>query len=95
MASWSINNVLNTSSLGVVNEEIEVVSRLHQVVVLSKGTTGMANGSNETSTRLVKETAKTQAFPTRAQLSLLPSNIREVNACALCKTATDVQVENA
>ena len=66
-----------------------------QVVVFSNGNTRMANGTNETNTWVVKETAKTQASPARAQLSLLPSNIRGINACALCKTASNVQVEDA
>ena len=60
LTMWSFNNVLNTSSLGVSNEEIEVVNGLLQVVVLSKGNTRMANGSDETSTGVVKEIAKTQ-----------------------------------
>ena len=55
---WSINNVLNTSSLGVRNEETEVVNGLLQVVALSKGNTGMANGNDETSTGVMKETRR-------------------------------------
>ena len=41
-----------------------------QVVVLSNGNTKMANRSDETRTRVVKEIAKTQASPARAQLCL-------------------------
>ena len=37
LVRWSINNVLNTSSLGVRNEETEVVNGLLKVVALSKG----------------------------------------------------------
>ena len=39
------------------------------MVVLSKGNTGMADGSDETSAGVVKETVKTQASFTRAQLT--------------------------
>ena len=65
------------------------------MVVDSNGNTRVANGRDETSTQVVKETAKTQASPARAQLNLLPSNIGDIYTSALSKTATDVKGNNA